>query len=110
MTLPSQGKICVQTSKDFIINSKVRVTGVNASSISEITGIPRATVIRKLRATEKKGLLHKDKQQLYTIGRNYKPKLRDLEKVFMENQMDLCRFVATFFELYRNSLLKQNLK
>ncbi len=94
----------------FIITSKESVTGINASSISEITGIPRATVIRKLRVTEKKGLLHKDKQQLYTIGRNYKPKLRDLERVFMENQMDLCRFVATFFELYRNSILKQNLK
>ena len=41
------------------------IIGMNASSISEVTGIPRATVIRKLRITEKKGLLHKDKQQLY---------------------------------------------
>ena len=82
------------------------MTGINASSISEITGIPRATVIRKLKTTEKKGLLHKDKQQLYTIGKNYKSKLGDLERVFSENQMDLCKFVSTFFELYRNPSLK----
>ena len=86
----------------FIISSKEKVIGMNASSISEVTGIPRATVIRKLRLTEKKGLVHKDKQQLYTIGRNYKAKLKDLERIFTDNQIDLCKFVATFFELYKN--------
>ena len=94
----------------FIITSKEQITGMNASSISEITGIPRATVIRKLKITEKKGLLHKDKRQLYTIGRNYKSKIKDLEKVFTENQIDLCKFVTTFFELYRNKSLNLNIK
>ena len=94
----------------FIITSKEKIIGMNASSISEITGIPRATVIRKLKITEKKGLLHKDKQQLYSIGRIYKSKLKDLEKVFTENQIDLCKFVATFFELYRNKTLNKNIK
>lgn len=89
----------------FCITTKENIVGMNASSISEVTGIPRATVIRKLRITEKKGLLHKDKQQLYTIGKNYKTKLKDLEKVFTENQIDLCRFVSTFFELFRNKSL-----
>ena len=49
---------------------------MNASSISEITGIPRATVIRKLRISEKTGMIFKDKQQLYTIGKTYKSKLK----------------------------------
>ena len=89
----------------FVITTKENIIGMNASSISEVTGIPRATVIRKLRITEKKGLLHKDKQQLYTIGKNYKSKLKDLEKVFTENQIDLCKFVSTFFELFRNKNL-----
>jgi len=93
----------------FIITHKEKILGMNASSISEVTGIPRATVIRKLRITEKKGLLHKDNQQLYTIGKNYKSKLKDLEKVFTENQTDLCRFVSTFFELFRNKNLNKNL-
>ena len=86
----------------FIILSKERILGINASSIAEITGIPRATVIRKLRISEKTGMIFKDKQQLYTIGKNYRSKLKDLGKVFSENQVDLCKFVSTFFELYRN--------
>ena len=86
----------------FIILSKENILGMNASSISEITGIPRATVIRKLRVSEKSGMIFKDKQQLYTIGKSYKSKLKDLGKVFSENQVDLCKFVSTFFELYRN--------
>ena len=86
----------------FIILSKETILGMNASSIAEITGIPRATVIRKLKVSEKTGMIYRDKQQLYTIGKSYKSKLKDLGKVFSENQVDLCKFVSTFFELYRN--------
>tara|TARA_Y200000002_G_scaffold349910_1_gene326903 strand:- start:88 stop:1173 length:1086 start_codon:yes stop_codon:yes gene_type:complete len=94
----------------FIILSKEPILGMNASSISEITGIPRATVIRKLRISEKTGMIFKDERQLYTIGKTYKSKLKDLGKVFSENQVDLCKFVSTFFELYRNSNINKNLK
>ena len=94
----------------FIITSKEEVLGMNASSISEITGIPRATVIRKLRISEKTGMIYKDKRQLYTIGKSYKAKLKDLGKVFSENQVDLCKFVSTFFELYRNPNINKNFK
>ena len=94
----------------FIILSKEPILGMNASSISEITGIPRATVIRKLRISEKSGMIYKNKQQLYTIGKTYKSKLKDLGKVFSENQIDLCKFVSTFFELYRNPNINKNLK
>ena len=93
----------------FIILSKEPILGMNASSISEITGIPRATVIRKLRISEKTGMIHKDKQQLYTIGKNYKNKLKDVGKLFSENQIDLCKFVSTFFELYRNPKINKKL-
>ena len=92
----------------FIILSKESVVGMNASSISEITGIPRATVIRKLRISEKIGMIFKDKRQLYTIGKSYKAKLKDLGKVFSENQIDLCKFISTFFELYRNPNINKN--
>ena len=37
-------------------------------------------------------------------------KIKDLEKVFTENQIDLCKFVTTFFELYRNKSLNINIK
>ena len=66
---------------------KEPIIGMNASSISEITGIPRATVIRKLRISEKTGMIHRDNQQLYTIGKTYKSKLKDLGKVFSENKL-----------------------
>ena len=68
----------------FIILSKEPILGMNASSISEITGIPRATVIRKLRISEKSGMIHRDKQQLYTIGKIYKSKLKDVGKLFSD--------------------------
>ena len=94
----------------FIIMSREDILGMNASSISEITGIPRATVIRKLRISERTGMIFKDKRQLYTIGKNYKAKLKDLTRVFSENQIDLCKFVSTFFELYRNPSINKNNK
>ena len=94
----------------FIILSKEPILGMNASSISEITGIPRATVIRKLRISEKTGMICKDIRQLYTIGKSYKAKLKDLGKVFSENQVDLCKFVSTFFELYRNPNINKKFK
>ena len=94
----------------FIIMSREDILGMNASSISEITGIPRATVIRKLRISERTGMIFKDKRQLYTIGKNYKAKLKDLTRVFSENQIDLCKFVSTFFELYRNPNINKNNK
>ena len=94
----------------FIILSKEPILGMNASSISEITGIPRATVIRKLRISEKSGMIYKDNRQLYTIGKSYKSKLKDVGKLFSENQVDLCKFVSTFFELFRNPSINKNLK
>ena len=94
----------------FIITSKEQILGMNASSISEITGIPRATVIRKLRISEKNGMIYKDNRQLFTIGKSYKSKLKDVGKLFSENQVDLCKFVSTFFELFRNPSINKNIK
>ena len=81
----------------FIILSKEPILGMNASSISEITGIPRATVIRKLKISEKFGMIFKDKRQLYTIGKSYKAKLKDLGKVFLRTKL-IC------VNLYQHSL------
>ena len=40
--------------------------GLNATSISEITKVPRTTVIRKITNLEKIGLIKKDKFKRYT--------------------------------------------
>ena len=42
--------------------------GLNATSISEITKVPRTTVLRKIAKLEKIGLLKKDKFKRYTSG------------------------------------------
>ena len=60
--------------------------------------------------SEKTGMIHKDDRQLYTIGKSYKSKLKDLGKVFSENQVDLCKFVSTFFELFRNPTINKKIK
>lgn len=85
--------------------TREKIIGINASSISEITGVPRATVIRKLKVVEKRGLIFKDKSQLYTLGKKYKENLLDLQQIFIANQIDLSKFVATFFALYKNKNL-----
>jgi len=92
---------------NMLINSKEKIIGINASSISEITGIPRATVIRKLRKGEKDGLIYKDKKQLYMMSRTVKQNLNNLVDVFVLNQRDINNFVATFFEIYRNPNIKK---
>jgi len=57
----------VKSRKDFFnIHSKISNTvGINAMSISNITGIPRGTVFRKLQTLLKKNFLHVDDKKLY---------------------------------------------
>ena len=48
-----------------MISHKIR--GINAMSISEITGIPRPTVVRKLKILVKKKYISYDKNKLINI-------------------------------------------
>ena len=88
-----------------VVDYPNKIIGVNASSISEITGVPRATVIRKLNIVERKELIFKDKNQLFTLGKKYKKHLKELEQIFVTNQIELAKYVATFFDLYKNENL-----
>jgi len=90
---------------EYLTSNNEKILGINASSVSEITGIPRATAIRKLKNLEKSGLIMKDKKQLYKTGTNIKKHVKELEKQFVENQLQLNKFVSTFFELFYNSNL-----
>mgnify|MGYP001500814875 CR=1 FL=1 len=61
-----------------IINQQTR--GINAMSLSEITGIPRATVIRKLKVLNKNKFISLDKNKLINLNlsnQNY----RDMVKI-----------------------------
>ena len=79
--------------------------GVNASSIADISGIPRATVIRKLRWLIKNKTIYKNKKLEYIML--YKGLLnKKIEKNFRFNQVQVAEFLTTFFDYYKNSNLK----
>ena len=80
--------------------------GINASSIADISGIPRATVIRKLRAMEKKGYIKRNKRLEYTLG--LAKNLRAFQTNYLLNQKNLSDFCTTLFNLMKNSKFKIN--
>jgi predicted transcriptional regulator len=73
--------------EDTLENNK---TGINAMSISELTGIPRATVVRKLNSLLKKKFISVDEKKLYI------PRKTDL-KIFSETNKKGTLLQVTFF-------------
>jgi len=78
--------------------------GINASSIADISGIPRATVIRKLRTLEKKGFIRRNKKLEYTLGQA--KNLKQFQINYLINQKNLSDFCTTLFNLMKNSKFK----
>ena len=78
--------------------------GINASSISDISGIPRATVIRKLRSLEKKGFIKRNEKLEYTLGQA--KNLKTFQTNYLINQKNLSDFCTTLFNLMKNSKFK----
>ena len=87
--------------KYFFANNKDDV-GVNAMSISDITGIPRATVIRKLKRLIRENFLEiDDKKHYYSTGVSQK-EILDVQKNTFNN---LSKLTARIYNL---SLIKDN--
>ena len=81
------------------------VEGVNASSIADITRIPRATVIRKLKWLVKQGCIAKTKKLEYVMS----PKGKMNNKIsdnFLINQNYVAEFLTDIFDLMKNSNFK----
>ena len=78
--------------------------GINASSISDISTIPRATVIRKLRHLEKKGFVRRNQKLEYHLGQV--KNLKGFQANYLINQKNLSDFCTTIFNLMKNSKLK----
>ena len=76
--------------------------GVNAMSISEITGIPRATVIRKLNKLIKENFLKIDIKKHYSSTGIYQKEILDVTKNTLNN---LSKLTARVYNL---SLMKNN--
>ncbi len=79
--------------------------GINASSISEISKIPRATVIRKLKYLTKEKLVTKNKKLEYILLPSPK-NIKSFEENYMHNQKHKAVFVTTIFDLMKNSPFK----
>ena len=79
--------------------------GINASSISEISTIPRATVIRKLKYLLKQKLVTKNKKLEYMLLPSPK-NIKSFEQNYMQNQKHKAGFVTTIFDLMKNSSFK----
>jgi len=75
---------------------KTNIVGINAMSISDITGIPRPTVVRKLKFLVKNNYLLIDKKKLYYIKMS-KKKFKEVAKVQDQNILALSDFITRTF-------------
>ena len=76
--------------------SNYEMPGVSAMSISDITGIPRATVVRKLKKLIKIKYLSIDKKKHYKLTGNFVKTLGPLQKTVLNS---LSSFTAAIFNL-----------
>ena len=95
------------TLKSYYSNvAEVRVTrGINASSISDISSIPRATVIRKLKWLVKQNCIKKNKNLEYQMKKGGKLN-KSISDNFLINQHSVSEFLTDFFDLMKNSEFK----
>ena len=84
----------------YLYNYDQNNTGINAMSISDITGIPRATVIRKLNKLIKTKFLIVDIKKHYLTTGVHKKKLTEAQK---KTFINLSKFAACIYNL---SLMK----
>ena len=89
-----------------VIASKVP-HGINASSISDISLIPRATVIRKLKWLMEKKLINKNKEFEYTLKNEGKLNKKINENVYT-NMSLVAEYLTNIFDLMKNSKFKIN--
>ena len=81
--------------KKYIFSSNYK--GVNAMSISEITGIPRATVIRKLNRMVKIKFLKVNNKKQYSTTDLQQKKFKEIQKI---NLINLSKFAERIYNLY----------
>ena len=79
--------------------------GVNASSIAEISGIPRATVVRKLKKLLKAKIITRNKKLEYVLSNEGKFN-KKIYANYLVNQRYIALFVTDIFNLIKRSPLK----
>ena len=81
------------------------IGGVNASSIADISGIPRATVIRKLNWLVSQKAIKKNKNLEYQMKKGGLLNKR-ISDNFLINQHSVAEFLTDIFDLMKNSNFK----
>ena len=79
--------------------------GVNASSIADISSIPRATVIRKLNWLVSQKAIKKNKNLEYQMKKGG-PLNKRISDNFLINQHSVAEFLTDIFDLMKNSNFK----
>ena len=82
--------------EEYFFRAKKDFSGINAMSISDITGIPRATVIRKLNKLIKEKFLKIDNKKHYLTTGVHKIRLQGIQK---NNFINLSNFSARIYNL-----------
>jgi DNA-binding IclR family transcriptional regulator len=86
----------------YFFSDQKEVVGINAMSISDITGIPRATVIRKLNKLIKEKFLKVDSKKHYSSTGHHLKEIMVVQKNTFNN---LSKLTERIFNL---SLMKDN--
>jgi predicted transcriptional regulator len=81
------------------------VRGVNAASIADITRIPRATVLRKLKILLSEKIIKRNKKLEYVLT-NEGALNKKIQNNFVVNQRQIALFVTNIFNLIKKSPLK----
>ena len=90
-----------EMSKEFYLEKyffahKKDFLGINAMSISDITGMPRATVIRKLNKLVKEKFLEVDSKKHYSMTGVHKKEILEVQKKTFYN---LSNFASRIYNL-----------
>ena len=93
-----------KTHEDFFLATLKHKTkrGINASSISDISEIPRATVIRKLKSLEKKKHIIRNKKLEYSLGNN-REHMKAIGENYKINQRAFSEYCTSMFNLMKFS-------
>ena len=79
--------------------------GINATSIAAISGIPRATVLRKLKKLLSEKIIKRNKKLEYVLSNQGKIN-KKIKANFLINQKNIALFVTDIFNLIKKSPLK----
>jgi len=97
-------KIVGQVNTDDCVNC-----AINATSVSDITGIPRATVIRKLDKLVNLGFLIREKKtKRYSVNQSYESRTRNI--MSKDNVSFTIQNFSEYIAIILNSLVQNKLK